>query len=221
MNEASQLYCDVVQKRLMEPARVWFLAKYRDLTPTNFASAYAGAGRRLGDSPVKLSREEVANLEALGLEKPENWPLRDLGRAALLLRGCGLVDRGEQPAFVKKLFQKGDNAEREALLKTLSMLPDAERFLETATDACRSHVQGVFEAIACENPYPARFFPDLNFNQLVLKAFFTEVRVKRIVGLSQRLSPELTRMANDYASERRAAGRSVPKDLDQVTLGRN
>jgi hypothetical protein len=78
-------------------------------------------------------------------------------------------------------------------------------------------VQSVFEAIACENPYPARFFPDLNFNQLVLKAFFTGIAVRRIVGLGARNSPELVRMANAYASERRAAGRSVPDDLSLVT----
>jgi hypothetical protein len=77
----------------------------------------------------------------------------------------------------------------------------------------------VFEAIACDNPYPARFFPDLNFNQLVLKAFFTGVAVQRIVGLADRRNAELVRMAQAYASERLAAGRTVPPDLDSVTLG--
>jgi hypothetical protein len=62
-----------------------------------------------------------------------------------------------------------------------------------------------------------RCFPEHNFNQLVLKAFFTGVAVARIEGLAARRSPELTRMALAYASERRAAGRSVPADLDLVT----
>jgi hypothetical protein len=78
-------------------------------------------------------------------------------------------------------------------------------------------VQSVFEAIACENAYPARHFPDQNFNKLVLKAFFTGVGVARIVGLGGRRTAELRRMAEDYASERRAAGRSVPPDLGLVT----
>jgi hypothetical protein len=114
-------------------------------------------------------------------------------------------------------FKTGDNAERAALLKTLPILPTPERFVDVAVEACRSSVQSVFEAIACENPYPSRYFPDLNFNQLVLKAFFTEVAVKRIVGLEARRSAELVRMALGYASERRAAGRSVPADLSLVT----
>ena len=80
-------------------------------------------------------------------------------------------------------------------------------------DACRSHIQPLFEAIACENPYPARHFPELNFNQMVLKVLFTGVALDRVVGLQARVTPELQRMAADYASERRAAGRSIPPDI--------
>ena len=39
------------------------------------------------------------------------------------------------------------------------------------------------------------------------------MEIERIVGLTSRLNPELSRMARDYAAERRAAGRSVPADL--------
>jgi hypothetical protein len=78
-------------------------------------------------------------------------------------------------------------------------------------------VQSVFEAIACENQYPERHFPEHNFNQMVLKSFFTGTPVQRIEGLATRRSAELSRMAEAYASERRAAGRPVPADLPLVT----
>jgi hypothetical protein len=77
-------------------------------------------------------------------------------------------------------------------------------------------VQTVFEAIACDNPFPASYFPELAFNQLVMKAFFTEAPVRSIWGLKERLNPELRRMALDYAAERKAAGRAVPEDLSLV-----
>lgn len=48
---------------------------------------------------------------------------------------------------------------------------------------------------------------------MVLKARFTGVALERIIGLKKRATPELRRMAADYASERGAAGRSVPKDV--------
>jgi hypothetical protein len=218
MSQASDYYRDLAEARLPAPGQLWFAGKYRELTPSGFALAYAGAGRRLGDAAVTLKADERTGLSPSWLV-PEGWPLRDLGRAALLLRALEVIEEPAHPAAVEQLFQRGDNGEREALLRVLSMLPAPERFVDTAADACRSHVQTVFEAIACENPYPSRHFPDLNFNQLVLKAFFTEVAVDRIVGLEGRLTPELARMANDYASERRAAGRAVPPDLERVTRG--
>ena len=72
----------------------------------------------------------------------------------------------------------------------------------------------MFEALACENPYPAAHFPERNFNQMVLKALFNSIELSRIDGLSGRRNAELSRMARDYAAERRAAGRAVPADID-------
>jgi hypothetical protein len=71
----------------------------------------------------------------------------------------------------------------------------------------------VFEAIACENPFPAAQFPELHFNQMALKAVFLGVALARMLGLAERRTPELARMAEDFAAERRAAGRTVPADL--------
>ena len=113
----------------------------------------------------------------------------------------------------------GEPVEREALLHTLSLLPEPDRFLSTAVEACRSNVQTVFEAIACENPYPVRHFPELSFNQMVMKAIFIGIPLPRIVGLLTRVAPTLVRMSNDYAQERMAAGRPVPADIQLITSG--
>jgi hypothetical protein len=48
---------------------------------------------------------------------------------------------------------------------------------------------------------------------MVLKALFLDVPLARIIGLDGRRTPDLTRMARDYAAERRAAGRPVSADL--------
>jgi hypothetical protein len=50
-----------------------------------------------------------------------------------------------------------------------------------------------------------------------MKAIFQGVSVRRIEGLEARITPELMRMAAGYASERRAAGRPVPADVDYIT----
>lgn len=220
MPSVSHVFVDLVAARAAEPARAWFLERVAKLDGSSFAAAHAGAGRRLGGQLCELTSEERSRLQELRegeLPLPEQWPLSAVGRAALLLLLCSRLAPPEHEAAVVAQFRTGDNAEREAILHSLSLLPQPERFVELAIDACRSHVQSVFEAIACENPYPAAFFPEPNFNQLVLKAFFTGVQVKRIRGLAARRTPELARMARAYASERRAAGRSVPDDLELAT----
>ena len=74
----------------------------------------------------------------------------------------------------------------------------------------------MFAAIAAHNPYPAAHFPELHFNQLVLKAIFLGIPVEPIRELPRRVTPELRRMVSESASERRAAGRSIPPDVAHV-----
>jgi len=139
---------------------------------------------------------------------------REVGRAnAEGARIALLVDNDVDPATATDLFSHGDNEERRAILRALPRLRDPARFLPLAIEACRTSVVPVFEAVACDNPFPATHFPDASFNQMVLKAVFVGVPLQRVVGLQTRLSPELARMARDYAAERRAAGRTVPDDL--------
>jgi hypothetical protein len=219
--DSASILVDVVC-RLAEPAaRAWFLesmgAAGGGSPQTRVGVALAGAGRRLGGKHHDLAADDLAVLARSGLAGVESWPLERCARVALVVRGIEDVPVAEHRAFVDELFRTGDSAEREALLGCLCALPGPKRFQETAVEACRTNVVPVFEAVACENLYPERFFPEPAFNQMVLKAIFLEVAVRRIVGLERRANAELARMASDYASERSAAGRVVPDDIDLVT----
>lgn len=209
---------------MSEAARGFWQHAYSDLRSPlrsalerqRFAGAFAGAGRRMGQGPLSLAPEEKTAIARADLRVAEHWTLDDLARAALLLRASECLEPTDHEAFVRDLFLRGDNRERRALLQTLVMLPEPQRFLATAIEACRTNVLTVFEAIAVYNPYPAAHFPELNFNQMVLKAMFMGVAVAAIEGLATRITPELVRMARAYGSERRAAGRSVPSDIDYI-----
>lgn len=181
-----------------------------------FRAAFAGAGRRLGVGVPQLRPEEAAQLRQAGVVAPAGWRLDMFARAAFLLRALRALPSSGHAEFVREVYRRGDFREQAAVLQTLMLLPDPARFVAMAVDACRTNVRDVFEAIACENRYPATHFADANFNQLVIKAFFIGTAVGRIAGLEQRKSTELRRMAADYASERRAAGRPVPDDLNLV-----
>ena len=172
--------------------------------------AYTAASQQMGNAPLTAS-------EAPEGVRLDGWTLEDAARAVLLLtRADASASPEDFAADATSCYEEGDAREQQSWLRTVSVLPDPQRFLPTVIDACRSSVQPIFDAVACENPYPARFFPERNFNQMILKALFNGVALRRVVGLEQRLNPELSRMAADYAAERRAAGRSIPDDIALV-----
>ena len=178
-----------------------------------FFVAFTGAQRRFGPARPALSAGERGSLHAAGIVEPASFSLGDLARALLLCRICAAVPAAEHVALLTDVLRKGDNGERIALLRALPLLPEPQRFTELAIDACRTNVLDVFAAIACDNPFPARYFPDPNFNQLVIKALFVELPLARVQDWQRRSNPELVRMASDYEAERRAAGRPVPADI--------
>jgi len=176
-------------------------------------AAFAAASRRVGKAPLVLADADRARVRSAGID----WPLAT--RVDELWRIAQLVDAASRPdvdALVRDCFRGGDTDERCAVLRALPLLASPERFMALAADACRTSVRTIFEAIACENPFPARYLETLHFDQMVLKALFLEVSLARIIGLDGRRTPELTRMARDYLAERRAAGRAVSDDLTRL-----
>lgn len=193
-----------------EKAGAWLVLQLTQNTATSVATAFSWAARKVGPQPSRL--------EITGLVTPQcGWDAATVARIALLLHFVHTHAADEQNKLVTDLFYRGDTEERRAVLLCLPLVPNPDTYLLVATDSVRSHVQPVFEAIACENPYPARYFDEPAFNQMVMKAYFNGVSVARILGLQDRRNAELSRMATDFAAERNAAGRPVPPDLSLVT----
>lgn len=196
---AAELLTSVVCARNDPGIRIWVsdvVARARDGQREAFYAAYTAASRKAGHQLLA-----------------DQWTADDTLRASLLLSLAEVTDPADFFVIAMECYERGDSREQQSWLKALPLLPDPERFVSVAIDATRTNILPQFEAIACDNPYPARYFPELHFNQLVLKSMFVGVALRRIVGLESRLNPELARMALDYAAERRAAGRSVPSDL--------
>jgi hypothetical protein len=215
MTGPAELLAALARAHAPEAGRAWLERSWPsgEVRAAALRAAIAGCGRRLG-SPAAWGAEEVEGLRGLGLLAPERLTPATIGRMALLARALETTPEERHVALVREVYLRGDFAEQAAVLRALPLLPGPERFVDLAIEACRTNVLDVFEAIACESPFPARHFPEAAFNQLVLKAMFMGVALARIDGLDRRRNPELARMARDYASERRAAGRSVPPDID-------
>jgi hypothetical protein len=217
MSEARALLQSLLEGRLDGAHRKWLderLAEIAGGVPNDrfailisLASRFAPRGE-LAPGPEELQRAEQI-LEGWNLER---WSALDALRVALLLARHDLAEPGF-PEALDDLFACADQGEAIALYRSLALLPEGERFLWRAAEGCRTNMIPVFEAVACDTPYPARFFDDVAWRQLVVKAVFIGAPLWRVVGLDRRLSPELARMALDLVDERRSARREVPHEL--------
>jgi hypothetical protein len=210
----------LLRSRAGPTALAWFDVAWAEVDAASrregFLTVLAGAGRRLGRDAVEIRDVELAALKGAGVTPfPRGLGLDECGRGALLLKALEPLDAADALALASEIYHRGEIRERQALLRVLAYLPAPAGFCELAVEACRTSALDVFQAIACENPYPAAHFGDASFNQMVLKAVFNGLALDRIAGLPPRVTADLVRMAEDYAAERRAAGRAIP-DLELI-----
>lgn len=185
-----------------------------DFVQRSFYYAFSGVSRRFEKKGgLELRDGDAEQLEA---EMPgftlEGWDQFRLGRVILLLV-LAEQSEGVFAETLEKLLGTADLRERVAIYSALPLLPRGEQWVEMATEGLRTNIVDVFDSIALGNPYPAKYFSDEAWNQMVLKALFISRPVYRIVGIDERVNPSLAASMSDLAHERWAAGRWVSPEL--------
>lgn len=192
-----------------EAQRNWLserLSGIRQGREQDLIELFSSAGRRLGSEFVQPG----------GAATYARFRAQDLARVAGLLTYIIQLTVERQVLLLEDLFFRGSSDEKRAVLLALPLLEAPERYVELAVEACRTNTQTVFEAIACENTFPAAHFSEPQFNQLVLKAIFMDLDVKRIANLSTRIGSTLIEDLNNFRREREAASRPIPAGLSWI-----
>lgn len=172
-------------------------------------SSFTMAFRRMGKSPLNLDEEQQQKAKELRANwVPANLILEQASRILLLL-SYPSEDAEEYVKVVKKLLKGADMNEEKAIYAALPLFPHPEHFLNMAFEGTRSNITEIFDTITLDNPYPYEYFPDEEFNRLVLKAAFMGRPFMKIVGIEERSNPALASLLLDLISERWAAGRST------------
>lgn len=175
--------------------------------------AFAAVPRKTGRHIIKLTEDESEGIaEVYKLFSIDDWTIDRLGRVWLLMQ----VDDIEKDIYLKKiedLFKGAEMNELAALYSSLFFLAFPEEWIKQCAEGIRSNIGLVLEAIMYNNPYTVIYLDDLAWNQLVMKAFFTDKDVKRIIGLDERANKELALILVDYANERWSAHRTVNPQL--------
>jgi len=203
---------DIIVLNTSGPEAEW-LQNRAASSPMDLMTAFVAAPRFLSKKIVSINPDQqfALNAEIPGFSVA-GWSLVRLARVWLLTQ----LDPSDKEEYVKNIETLFDTAEMNELVALYSALPVLsypDQWLFRATDAVRSNMGFVFDAIALHNPYPEKHFSELAWNQLVLKTIFNDKPIHFIEGLENRANEKLAMTLSDFAHERWAAGRSVPAQV--------
>lgn len=231
LNPQGHLLIPIIKKLVNEGTFRWLEEKgtliRHNKNATALSASFAAVPRKTGRS--------IAEIPGIDLEKIKgsynglsikNWPVDKLARLWLLLQ----VDTEDEAGYhnqIESLFRDAEMNELVALYASLPVFAYPDSWQLRTAEGIRSNIGTVLESIMYDNPYPAKYLSESCWNQLVLKAFFNDKDVNRIIGLDSRANKTLASVLIDYAHERQAAHRSVnpqlwrliSKFIDENTIG--
>ncbi len=181
----------------------------KDPSTQQFVLTFTAIPRFTGKQPLlpaSIPADELASL--LPGFFVYNWTLDRLARVWWLLF-LPAEDKSFYLQQIENLFNAAEMNELAALYSALPLLAYPEEWIARTAEGIRSNIGPVQEAIMVQNPYPAKWLPEPAWNQLVMKAIFTEKPLQDIQGLRHRANQALANIITDFAHERQAAGRSV------------
>jgi hypothetical protein len=183
------------------------------IAATQLNLSFVAVPRKTGKAVLKVTEEQEQQIQSIYPHfVVQGWPVDRLCRIWLLLH-IDATDKERYIRVIENLFRSAEMNELVALYSALPLLAYPEEWRRRCSEGIRSNIGSVLEAIMCNNPYPARQLEEAAWNQLVLKAFFTDKTIDQIVGLDERANQELANSLSDLAHERWAAHRSVNPQL--------
>ncbi|MGN8055880.1 EboA domain-containing protein [Pedobacter sp. 22163] len=203
----------IVKSNVSADGQNWLESITQSADQSNkISQAFVMVPRKTGKILIQLNEEQKVLIEEAGISYISNWTVDRLCRV-WLLSTLNSIDQEKLYTTVDRLFLSAEMNEAVALYSALPFLAHPEIWVKRCAEGIRSNIGSVLEAIMENNPYPSENLDEAAWNQLVLKAFFTEKNIKLIIGLDKRANLELALTLIDYAKERWAAKRAVNPQL--------
>ncbi|ASZ09775.1 EboA domain-containing protein [Chitinophaga pendula] len=211
------LLWDVIQQQSTDNGLAWLQQRTANWKTTaavqQFNLTFTAIPRFLSKNEITVSPETATALRHLiDGYTIHGYTLDRLARVWWLLQ-LPADDRKTYTQTIENLFDAAEMNELVALYGALPLLAWPEAWRLRTAEGIRSNIGIVLQAIMTDNPYPARYLEEPAWNQLVMKAFFTEKPIHQISGLDKRANQPLAATLTDYAHERWAAGRPVHPQL--------
>jgi len=204
------LLTEIIKAQVDAPVFDWLMQQPSFIdNVSKLNAAFAAMPRKTGKAIIHLTTEQDLAVQTIRPHFNINgWSMDRLCRVWLLLH-INASDKDKYFHTIENLFLAAEMHEQVALYSALPVLAYPEHWRKRCSEGIRSNIGDVLLSIMCHNPYPSEQLDDAAWNQMVLKAFFTEKPVHQIIGLDERANKELSMILSDYAHERWAAHRIV------------
>lgn len=146
-----------------------------------------------------------------------SWTEETLCRVWMLMQ-IPVLPKENYIEKINRLFVAAELNEQVALYSALPFLEYPENWISRCEEGIRSNIGLILEAIMYYNPYPAANLSEPAWNQMILKAFFTDKDINKVSGIKDRLNKDLSDTLIDYVKERESAGRTVNPDIYQLII---
>ncbi|WP_276372838.1 EboA domain-containing protein [Chryseolinea sp. H1M3-3] len=212
-NSLKSKLADCISRHVSTDAWQWLTEKTSLISKSenvqSFMVAFAAVTRKTGKQPVVLSDSEISEIQQIRSHFIiQHWEIDRLCRVWILLH-LDTKDENKYIKTIEDLFPTAEMNEQVALYSALPVLAYPARWRARCAEGIRSNIGDVLRAIMCNNPYPSENLDEPAWNQLVMKAIFTEKPIHQIINLDERANLNLANILSDYAHERWAAHRTV------------
>jgi hypothetical protein len=211
----------IIERNINGESYAWLLNKAADLGGKNNNDQrniiFTSIPRKTAKKEIVIEETEAKEINAIlpGL-RIDHWTIDRLSRVWLLLQ-LEIDDKEKYIGQIESLFSQAEMNEQVALYSSLPLLSYPDAWKLRCAEGIRNNIGTVLEAIMYHNPYPSTYLEEAAWNQLVMKAFFTNKNVNNIVGLDARANANLANTLFDYVEERWSANRTVNPQIWRLT----
>lgn len=207
---------DGLTAQLDETARSWLQSARDEVQkdPARLPVLFPQLPRRLGR---KAFTSGIVQMDGSRIDLGA-WRSCDAGALMLLLEARPTAE------VLLDLYHHGDMEEKAMLMRSAAVLPLGTWTTDLLGEAQRTNTVNLFEAMVCDSDLLCRALaseelPDFgqeDFNRVLLKQAFMGLPLARVLGAEAAANAELSRMLQDLATEREAAGRGVWPDTNTM-----
>lgn len=212
-----KLFTKIIEKNVSGEVFTWLREKAIQSSESNnnyqLNLSFTSVPRKTGKREVVIEGQDGETItELLPGFSIQHWTIDRLCRIWLIMQ-LKSEQKEDYISRIEKLFLQAEMNEQVALYSILPFLSYPGDWKLRCAEGIRSNIGTVLEAIMYFNPYPAEHLDELAWNQLVMKAFFTDKNVNNITGLDGRANQNLANMLFDYVEERWAAHRKADPQI--------